>query len=278
VTPASRVRSLRTGIPDSQTVAQLPLSDVAPDRVLKLTVAYDGTDFHGFAAQPDQRTVEGALREVLARVLRRDELALTCAGRTDAGVHAWGQVVSLPVADDVDVERLAHAVTRQLGPEVVVRDAALVDGPFDARHDARWRSYRYTIVNRPAPDPFLARTAWWVPEPLDLSLLRLGADPFLGEHDFATFCRKRSTVSTTVRRVLDANWVDLGDGVLRFDITATAFCWQMVRSIVGTLVDVGVGKVRPGELLGMLRARDRNAAGRIGAPQGLCLWEVGYDD
>ncbi len=127
-----------------------------------------------------------------------------------------------------------------------MRDAVLVDGPFDARHDARWRAYRYTIVNRPAPDPFLARTSWWVPEPLDLSLLRLGADPFLGEHDFATFCRKGPPGSTTVRRVLESSWHDLGDGVLRFDITATAFCWQMVRSIVGTLVDVGVGQDPPG--------------------------------
>jgi tRNA pseudouridine38-40 synthase len=246
--------------------------------VLKLTVAYDGTEFHGFAAQPDQRTVERVLHDALARVLRRDDLSLTCAGRTDAGVHAWGQVVSLPVTVDVDVEvdRVARAVTRQLGPEVVVRGAELVDAAFDARHDARWRAYRYTIVNRDAPDPFLARTAWWVPEPLDLSLLRLGADPFLGEHDFAAFCRKGPAGSTTTRRVLESSWHDLGDGVLRYDITATAFCWQMVRSIVGTLVDVGAGKLRPGELLGILRARDRNAAGRVGVPQGLCLWEVGY--
>jgi tRNA pseudouridine38-40 synthase len=262
-------------------VTQLPLSGAGDeqvgDRVLKLTVAYDGTEFRGFAAQPDQRTVELVLRDVLERVIRRESLALTCAGRTDAGVHAWGQVVSVPVGDHhVDVDKVAYAVTRQLGPEVVVRDAAMIDAPFDARRDAKWRTYRYTIVNRPVPDPFLARTAWWVPEPLDLSLLRLGADPFLGEHDFATFCRKRARPSTTMRRVLDSTWHDLGDGVLRFDITATAFCWQMVRSIVGTLVDVGVGKVRPGEILGMLRARDRNAAGRVGVPEGLCLWEVGY--
>jgi tRNA pseudouridine38-40 synthase len=257
-------------------MTQLPLGGAGADRVLKLTVAYDGTDFHGFAAQPDQRTVEGVLQEALARVLQRDDVSLTCAGRTDAGVHAWGQVVSLAAGDDVDVDRLAHAVTRQLAPEVVVRDAELVDAPFDARHDARWRAYRYTIVNRPVPDPFLARTAWWVPEPLELARLRLGADPFLGEHDFATFCRKGPAGSSTVRRVLDASWHDLGDGMVRFDITATAFCWQMVRSIVGTLVDVGAGKIRPGELLGILRARDRNAAGRVGAPQGLCLWEVGY--
>jgi tRNA pseudouridine38-40 synthase len=259
-------------------VTQLPLERADTGRVLKLTVAYDGTDFHGFAAQPDVRTVEGVLRDALGRVLRRDDLSLTCAGRTDAGVHAWGQVVSLPVDGDVeiDVERVARAVTRQLGPEVVVRDATLVEGGFDARHDARWRAYRYTIVNRPVPDPFLARTAWWVPEPLDLSRLRLAADPFLGEHDFATFCRKGPAGSTTIRRVLESCWHDLGDGVLRYDVTATAFCWQMVRSIVGTLVDVGVGKLRPGDILQLLRARDRNATGRVGVPQGLCLWEVGY--
>ena len=255
---------------------QLPFAGA--DRVLRLTVAYDGTEFHGFAAQPDTRTVEGVLRDALARVLRADELSLTCAGRTDAGVHAWGQVVSCAVTNsaEIDPARVAHAVTRQLRPEVVVRDAALVDAGFDARRSAHWRSYRYTIVNRPEPDPFLARTAWWVPEPLDLALLRMGADPFLGEHDFAAFCRKGPAGSTTVRRVLESSWHDLGDGVLRYDVTATAFCWQMVRSLVGTLVDVGAGRIRPGDLLGILRARDRNAAGRVGEPQGLCLWEVGY--
>ena len=177
---------------------------------------------------------------------------------------------------DIDPDRIAHSVTRQLAPEVVVRDAALVDAAFDARRSAKWRAYRYTIVNRPIPDPFLARTAWWVPEPLDLSRMHMAADPFLGEHDFATFCRKGSSGSSTVRRVLESCWHDLGDGVLRYDITATAFCWQMVRSIVGTLVDVGAGKLRPGDMLTLLRARDRNAAGRVGVPHGLCLWEVGY--
>jgi tRNA pseudouridine38-40 synthase len=244
--------------------------------VLKLTVAYDGTGFHGFAAQPEIRTVEGVLTEVLARILRHD-VVLTCAGRTDAGVHAWGQVVSVPVPAEaeIDLTRIVRAVNGHVGPEVVVRDAELVDASFDARRSAKWRAYRYSIVNRPVPDPFLARTSWWVPEPLELSRLRLGADPFLGEHDFATFCRRREGVTTT-RRVLESRWHDLGDGVLRYDITATAFCWQMVRSIVGTLVDVGAGKIRPGDILGIIRATDRSAAGRVGAPEGLCLWEVGY--
>ena len=249
-------------------------------RVLKLTVAYDGTGFHGFAAQRDQRTVEGVLTEALSKVLR-GAVELACAGRTDAGVHGWGQIVSAPLPSgtspvDVDVDNVARSVSSQLGPEVVVRAAELVEDGFDARHSARWRTYRYTMVNRPSPDPFLARYAWWVQEPLDLRLLRLGADPFLGEHDFASFCRRGPEGSTTVRRVLDSRWHDEGDGVLRYEIRATAFCWQMVRSIVGTLVDVGIGRLTPGDVLSILRARDRDAAGRVAPPHGLCLWDVGY--
>jgi tRNA pseudouridine38-40 synthase len=253
--------------------SQLPLE--ATPRVLKLVIAYEGTGFHGFAAQPDQRTVEGVLRDALARVLRAP-VELVCAGRTDAGVHAWGQVVSCAAPEGVDVVQLARAVNGQLGPEVIVRGAEIVDAGFDARHSAQWREYHYTIVNRDAPDPFLSRTAWWVHTPLDLSLLRLGADPFLGEHDFASFCRAGPAGSTTMRRVLDSRWVDLGDGVLHYEIRATAYCWQMVRSIVGTLVDVGIGKITPGDVLRILRTRDRAAAGRVAPPEGLCLWEVGY--
>jgi len=262
-------------------LSELSHGDAA--RVLQLTVAYDGTDFHGFAAQRDTRTVAGELAVALAKVLRTspDALDLTCAGRTDAGVHAWGQVVSIPLDDlaagaDVDPAKVARSVTTQLGPEIVVRDAAWAVPGFDARHSAAWRSYRYTIVNRPVPDPFRARHAWWVPEPLDLRVLRMGADPFLGEHDFAAFCRKGPEGSTTARRVIDSTWHDLGDGVLRYDIRATAFCWQMVRSIVGTLVDVGGGKLRPSDVVHILRGRDRQAAGRVAPPHGLTLWEVGY--
>jgi tRNA pseudouridine38-40 synthase len=254
-------------------VSQLPLAE--PERVLKLTVAYDGTEFHGFAAQRDQRTVEGELCTALERVLR-GPVELACAGRTDAGVHAWAQVVSCAVPPGADPLAVRRSVNAQLGPEVVVRSAELVEGGFDARRSARWRSYRYTIVNRDAPDPFLARYAWWVPEPLDVSTMRLGADPFVGEHDFSSFCRKGPEGSTAVRRVLASEWTADPDGVLTYEIRATAFCWQMVRSIVGTLVDIGAGRIRAGEIMGILRARDRAVAGRLAPPNGLCLFAVGY--
>ncbi len=243
---------------------------------LALTVAYDGTGFRGFAAQPDQRTVAGALHEALAQYLRGDVTDLVGAGRTDAGVHAWGQVVSCSTAAAVDPAALANALTRRLAPEIVVRDARVVDPGFSARHAATARVYRYTIVNRPVPDPFLARYAWWVPESLDLARLRLGADPFVGTHDFAAFCRKGPEGTTTVRRVLRSHWDDLGDGVLRYEIRATAFCWQMVRSVVGTLVDIGAGRRTAGEVLGIIRSRDRARAGRLAPPEGLCLWSVEY--
>jgi tRNA pseudouridine38-40 synthase len=250
-------------------------ADAGPSKV-KLVVAYDGTDFHGFAQQPGVRTVEGVLAHALERVLKHP-VELTCAGRTDAGVHAWGQVVSFEAEPGLDEFRLQKALSSMLGPEVVVRSCEIVDARFDARFGAAWRSYRYTIVNRPEPDPFLHRYAWWVPEPLDRHALLLGADPFIGEHDFASFCRRGPEGSTTVRRVLDASWCEHDDGLLRFEIRATAFCWQMVRSIVGLLVDVGTGKCRPGEVMGVIRARDRALVPNIAPPCGLCLWEVGYD-
>jgi tRNA pseudouridine38-40 synthase len=245
---------------------------------VKLVVAYDGTDFHGFAVQrgqPAVRTVGGVLAHALGTVLRHD-VDLTCAGRTDAGVHAWGQVVSFAARPDLDPGWLRSAVNSMLGPEVVVRSCETATAGFDARHGARWRRYRYTILNRPVPDPFRDRFVWWLADPLDLGALRLAADVFVGEHDFATFCRKGPQGSSLTQRVFESGWIDEGDGVLRYEICANAFCWQMVRSIVGTLAEVGSGKRRPGDLLAALHAADRDVAGQLAPPRGLCLWEVGY--
>lgn len=255
----------------------MSLFDAAPEQPaqVRLVVAYDGTGFHGFAAQPQVRTVAGVLGKALEKVLRHP-VDLTCAGRTDAGVHAWGQVVSFPADPGMDQWRLARALNGMLGPEVVVRSAEVVAGDFDARRSAQWRAYRYTVLNRPFPDPFLARYTWWVPEKLEPATLALAADPFVGEHDFAAFCRAGPEGSTTIRRVLESRWCEVEDGVWRYEVTATAFCWQMVRSLVGTMVDVGTGARRAGEIMAMLRAKERSAAGKVAPPHGLCLWEVGY--
>ena len=246
---------------------------------VRMTLAYDGTHFRGFWPNEGVRTVGDTVEHAVHQVVGHD-VSLTCAGRTDAGVHAHGQVVSFAVREDhLDLDRLQQSVNSICGPEIAALDAAVVDDHFDARASARSRLYRYTVLNRVAPDPFLAATTWHVIAPLDLRAMRLGCDPLFGEHDFSSFCRrpKRSPDVSLRRRVLDAAWHDLGDGLLRFDIEANAFCHQMVRSIVGTLVEIGRGKKRAGDMTGIIRARAGTAAGDIAPPHGLTLWEVTYD-
>jgi tRNA pseudouridine38-40 synthase len=241
-----------------------------------MTVAYDGSAFHGFAENDGVPTVAGTLRAAIERIVR-GPVELAGAGRTDAGVHARAQVVSVDLPADADLDRVQRSVNRMCGPAVVVGDIEPAADDFHARFSAQWRRYRYRVLNRPWPDPLLAATTWHVPVPLRLDALRLACDPLIGEHDFSSFCRRpKGDEAPLVRRVLDASWADDGDGLLVFEIRATAFCHQMVRSIVGTLVEVGEGRRHAGEILGILRARDRRAAGQVAPPHGLVLWDVGY--
>jgi tRNA pseudouridine38-40 synthase len=277
----------------------------------RLEIAYDGSRFAGWAAQPGERTVQAELEAALGRILG-EEVALTVAGRTDRGVHAWGQVVSLDLPASVDLGSLQRSLVKLCGPAIVVREVGVVEADFDARSSATGRTYRYTVLNRPVPDPFLATTSWHVPVPLDIELLTLACDPVLGEHDFTAFCRRPKAAPdeeplSLVRRVRRAAWTDLGDGVLRFEIEANAFCHQMVRSIVGTVVAAGHAQPRSladrrgaqttqrrasaeppqdprttrpsltaGDVRAILAAGDRAAAAPIAPPQGLCLWHVSY--
>ena len=246
---------------------------------VRMVVAYDGTGFSGFSENLNVKTVGGELKAALATILRHP-VNLIVAGRTDAGVHAWGNVVHFDAGDDVDLVTVQRHLNSMLGPAIVVRTAEVAAPDFNARHDAVARRYRYTVLNRPVPDPFLATTTWHVPQPLDLAALRLTCDPLIGEHDFSSFCRvpKRIPDASLVRKVYDARWVDAGDGLLRFHIDASSFCQQMVRALVGTMVPMGLGKQRAGEMAGILRARDRGAANRVAPARGLCLWEVVYPD
>lgn len=256
-------------------------SDLGPTTRVRMLVAYHGAPFHGFAINAGVRTVGGALTEAITKVLGHP-VELTVAGRTDKGVHAWGNVVTFDArADGLDLPALKRAVNHMLVPHIAVRAVDAVDDTFDARFSATSRIYRYTVVNRDAPDPFLSDRAWFVDTPLELAVLRLAGDPFLGTHDFSAFCRrpKRSDGSEADlrRHVTRAEWTDLGDDVLRFEIEANAFCHQMVRSIVGLVVDAGAGRRSVGEITAVLRSRDRHAAsGRLAPPQGLMLWKVRY--
>ena len=240
-----------------------------------MTLAYNGSGFRGFAVQREVKTVGGELGRAAAKVLGHP-IELTCAGRTDAGVHAWGQVVSFDAREDADLAGLQRSLNKMLAPAIVVRDVAAALPDFDARHSARARRYRYTVLNRPVPDPFLAPTAWHVEQPLDLRAMELACDPIIGEHDFSSFCRRPDGDASMVRRVHDACWHVVDDGVLRFDIEASSFCQQMVRSLVGTLVAIGSGRKKAGDMAFILRSKDRSVAGEPAPPHGLCLWEVVY--
>jgi tRNA pseudouridine38-40 synthase len=257
---------------------------------LRLTISYDGVGFRGFAVQPGQRTVAGALADAIA-VIVGHRVELVCAGRTDAGVHAKGQVVHVDVREGVDRARLIRSVNTLLKPTVVVRSAEVAPPGFDARRSARARRYRYLILEDETPDPLLAPLAWHVPGPLDLRAMASAADALLGEHDFRAFCRRvpGTEVGTPIRRrVLDARFTDipvrpgeLGPGarLLRFDISATSFCHQMVRSVVGALVEVGRGRRRAADVNWLLQSGDRSRVGGVIAPpHGLCLVGVDYDE
>jgi tRNA pseudouridine38-40 synthase len=260
----------------------------------RLRIAYDGAAFRGFAIQPQVPTVAGALRQALERTARLSEPPLiTCAGRTDAGVHARGQVVHVDLPPiPYDAPGLARALNRQLAPEVVVLRAEAVGDDFDARRSATGRTYRYLVWNAPEPDPLFATVCWHVHEALDLGTMRTAADALLGSHDFRSFCRRppgTDPAEPMVRRVTRVRWsVDdgpeaadaaavLGEGrLLRFEITASSFCHQMVRSLVSSLVEVGRGKETPAGLLERLRATTRQAMAEPAPAHGLCLVSVDY--
>lgn len=258
---------------------------------LRLTVAYDGSGFAGFAAQPGQRTVAGELRGAIATVVGAP-VSLTCAGRTDAGVHAWGQVVHVDVpvsfarsaggdARMLDTARLARSCNAMLGPEVVVREACIALAGFDARRSAVSRAYSYHILAGLVPDPALAGRVWHVPFGLDLRAMQAATDPLLGEHDFSAFCRRAPGGASLVRRVIEARWEvsQVRAGMLyRLDVEASSFCHQMVRSLVGTLVEVGRGRRRAGDMAWVLAAGDRALAASPAPPHGLCLRAVRYPE
>jgi tRNA pseudouridine38-40 synthase len=248
---------------------------------LRLLVAYDGARFHGFAFQPGQPTVAGRLMGALER-LAGHAVTLTCAGRTDSGVHAAGQVVHAEVTDaffraNPDRERLVGSLTHQVGPEIAVLDVERAADGFDARRSALSRRYRYLLLSTAVPDPLLRHMTWHVPGPLDLGAMRLAADTLLGERDFSAFCRRPPDGGSMVRRVTEAAFLpDPARGLLRFEIEANAFCHQMVRSIVGAIVSVGEGRLTAAGVLEMLRSGDRSRGARLAPPGGLCLQSVRY--
>ena len=233
-----------------------------------LTLEYDGTPFHGWAAQPGLPTVEAALRSALAETFTSVE-QLAVAGRTDAGVHALGQVVSAKVEGGPPPARAASALNPRLPDEITVVSAAEAPAGFHARHSARSRSYRYRLFTRATPSPFELRRSWWLPRPLDEEALAAAAARLAGRHDFRAFTPTQTQHDVFVRIVERAEWIRRGDH-LDFEITADSYLRHMVRSLVGTMVEA------PASILELLDGSPRLEAGATAPPWGLYLVSVAY--
>ena len=239
----------------------------------RLDIAYDGTEFRGYARQPDVRTVQGELETALSIIFQRP-IETAVAGRTDAGVHAFHQVVSFPNEEAMDGPRIVHKLNQLLSSDIVVHAASDTRPEFHARFSATSRTYRYFILNTTDRDPQLRRTHWHVPESLDLDVMNEGVAHLLGRHDFVSLCRKAEG-KTRVRTVLSSMWSRQADTV-ELMVTAVAFCHQMVRSIVALSVDIGIGKIDAARVPEIIEAQDRNCASGAAPPHGLTLWRVDY--
>jgi tRNA pseudouridine38-40 synthase len=279
-------------------------ADVSPSEPttrIRLDIAYDGTDFNGWARQPGQRTVQGSIEEALATILRRHPPApsLVVAGRTDAGVHASGQVAHLDLTDDqleAFMQRKrgkgrpkprpdpAAAVAKRLRgilgsqPDVVVRGASVAPAGFDARFSAIWRRYRYRLADQRAErDPLQRRHTTWHEAPLDEVAMDEAAATLVGLHDFAAYCKSRPG-ATTIRTLQDFRWERDDDGVLVASLQADAFCHSMVRALVGATVAVGEGKLAPERLVDLRVDKTRSSEFKVMAARGLTLTQVGYPE
>jgi tRNA pseudouridine38-40 synthase len=242
-------------------------------RVL-LVIQYDGTDYHGFQQQPGLPTIQRELELALIRVLG-EEVALTAAGRTDAGVHGLGQAVAFDTNNPIPMGNLARALNDALPQAIAIVSAEQVDAEFHPRYDAKGKLYSYRILNRELPSPFINRYAWHVPEPLDVGMMRAAAEKLVGTHDFAAFRTSGGSAEDTVRTMRRLEVESEGE-LVEVRLEADGFLYMMVRIIVGTLVQVGRGELSPEEVGRILDARDRRRAGPTAPPQGLSLVKVIY--
>lgn len=243
---------------------------------LRIDLAYDGTDFHGWAAQPKLRTVQGELQAALATVLRVPEVRVVCAGRTDSGVHARGQVAHVDVGDGIEVDRLARRLNGVLPPDLRIHRLGPAPEGFDARFAALWRRYAYRIADTPeAVDPLQRRHVLAWGRPLDVDAMNQAAATLVGLHDFASFCKQREG-ATTIRTLLEFAWTREPSGLVVGHVRADAFCHSMVRALVGCLVAVGEGRRPPEWARDILTARQRDPAVTVVHAHGLTLEEVAY--
>lgn len=243
-------------------------------RNICLTVAYDGTDFHGYQIQPNLRTVQGILQNAIYEVTG-EAVQLHASGRTDAGVHAWGQVVNFHTQARIPLEKWPVALNARLPQDVVIRAAKEVPSDFHARFSAKRKIYRYLLDRSPIPHVFYRRYAYHVPYPLDLASIQKAASYLLGKHDFTSFCAAATPVENKVRELYRIDLQEEEPFLMLF-FEGEGFLWNMVRILVGTLLQVGWGRWPAEKIPRILEARDRTQAGFTAPAHGLTLWQVIY--
>ena len=265
-------------------------SELHTTRRILLRVAYDGTNYHGWQVQPNAKTIEGELNRVLTQ-LTGEKIQVTGASRTDAGVHALGNVAVFDTASKIPAEKFSYALNQRLPEDIVIQSSLQVADDFHPRHCDSRKTYEYRILNRTFPLPAYRNTAYFLYGDLDLDAMRRACQAFPGEHDFASFCAAGAQVQTTVRtiyslEVLEQPLAVTGRGVLSqrsperlltIRVRGNGFLYNMVRIIAGTLVEVGRGHIRPEEVEGIIAACDRAKAGPTAPARGLRLVEIKYD-
>lgn len=243
-------------------------------RNIRLLLEYDGARFHGWQRQKNALTVQEVLEAALGK-LTGEAVKVIGSGRTDAGVHARGQVANFHTASGIPLKAFHGGLNSMLPYTIAVLEAAEASPDFHARKSARAKTYEYRILNRPSRSPLYHHYAWWLGDPLDLKAMDLSAQALMGRHDFTAFQASGSGVKNPVRGVFTAQWRQV-ENWLVFSITANGFLRGMVRSLVGTMVEVGRGKFPPEHLREVLKNRDRRRAGPTAPPQGLYLVAVVY--
>jgi len=245
-----------------------------PMRNIKLVIEYDGTNYSGWQVQPNGTGVQEVVQHAIAEITGERNVALIGSGRTDAGVHAAGQVANFKTETNIPASDLVHAINTRLPPDVAIIHAEDVPDDFHARYSATSKTYRYAILNRPVRSPLERNRTYLVRRPLDADAMRAAAAHLVGRMDFAAFQSKpdgKPSVRTVTR--LD---VEAAGPRIQITISADGFLYNMVRAIVGTLVEVGLGKRGTDSIPALVRSRDRSAAGPTAPPHGLCLLEVEY--